>query len=110
MTDSKDDWGKNSRLVLQSLKKLEYSVNSLNERIGALEKQLCAETTKERRIESLEGWKTDCESLMNKRQMENVLKEMEEMKVFKTRATFIFSVIQAGIFILVFVMKFIKFK
>ena len=107
---SQDDWDKHSRLVLQSLTALSAQVEKLDDRIGELERRIAEDSAREKRIVLLEEWKRDFDSVVNQRQIVDALNEIEGLKEFKSKATFVFSVIQGAVFVVVFAMKFIKFK
>ena len=100
-------WETYSKLVLQQLETLTNGIESLRKELQDVKEQLTKIKAKEDRIEEIRSWKEKMDDVVSPSQMKNALKELENLKTFKTKAVTIFTVIQFGMAAVLFAMNFI---
>jgi len=100
-------WETYSKLVLQQLETLTNGIESLRKELQDVKEQLTKIKAKEDRLEELKSWKGKMDDVVSPSQMKNALKELENLKTFKTKAVTIFTVIQFGMVAVLFAMNFI---
>ena len=100
-------WETYSKLVLQQLETLTNGIESLRKELQHVKEQLTKIKAKEDRLEELKSWKEKMDDVVSPSQMKNALKELENLKTFKTKAVTIFTVIQFGMAAVLFAMNFI---
>ena len=100
-------WETYSKLVLQQLETLTNGIESLRKELQDVKEQLTKIKAKEDRLEEIKSWKEKMDDVVSPSQMKNALKELENLKTFKTKAVTIFAVIQFGMAAVLFAMNFI---
>tara|TARA_Y100000310_G_scaffold254807_1_gene261987 strand:+ start:162 stop:482 length:321 start_codon:yes stop_codon:yes gene_type:complete len=100
-------WETYSKLVLQQLETLTNGIESLRKELQHVKEQLTKIKAKEDRLEEIKSWKEKMDDVVSPSQMKNALKELENLKTFKTKAVTIFAVIQFGMAAALFAMNFI---
>ena len=100
-------WETYSKLVLQQLETLTNGIESLRKELQHVKEQLTKIKAKEDRLEEIKSWKEKMDDVVSPSQMKNALKELENLKTFKTKAVTIFAVIQFGMAAVLFGMNFI---
>ena len=87
-------WGQYSRLVLQQLETLSNGIEGLRTELQDVKNQLTELKAKEDRVQSLKDWKEKIDEIASPSQLQNALQDIEDLKVFKTKAITIFAGIQ----------------
>jgi len=87
-------WDQYSRLVLQQLETLSNGIEALRGELQDVKNQLTELKAKEDRVQDLKEWKEKVDEVASPTQLKNALQEIEDLKVFKTKAVTIFAVIQ----------------
>jgi len=100
-------WETYSKLVLQQLETLTNGIESLRQELQDVKEQLTKIKAKEDRLEEIKSWKEKMDDVVSPSQMKHALKELENLKTFKTKAVTIFTVIQFGMAAVLFGMNFI---
>jgi len=100
-------WETYSKLVLQQLETLTNGIESLRKELQDVKEQLTKIKAKEDRLEEIKSWKEKMDDVVSPSQMKHALKELENLKTFKTKAVTIFAVIQFGMAAVLFGMNFI---
>ena len=100
-------WETYSKLVLQQLETLTNGIESLRKELQDVKEQLTKIKAKEDRLEEIKSWKEKMDDVVSPSQMKHALKELENLKTFKTKAVTIFAVIQFAMAAALFVMNFI---
>ena len=100
-------WETYSKLVLQQLETLTKGIESLRQELQDVKEQLTKIKAKEDRLEEIKSWKEKMDDVVSPSQMKSALKELENLKTFKTKAVTIFTVIQFGMAAVLFGMNFI---
>lgn len=100
-------WSEYSRLVLKELETLASSIQSLNSEIQDLKQEIARMREREDRVDELRAWKEKIDEVASPTQLQTLTKEVEELKMFKTKAVTVFAVVQFGMAFLAWAMKFI---
>jgi len=87
-------WGQYSRLVLQQLETLSNGIEALRTELQDVKSQLTELKAKEDRVQDLKDWKEKIDEIASPSQLQNALQDIEDLKVFKTKAITIFAGIQ----------------
>ena len=95
-----------SRLVLKELETLASSIQALNAEIQDLKQEIARMREREDRVDELRAWKEKVDEVASPTQLQVALKEVDELKQFKTKAVTIFAVVQFAMGAIVFAMKF----
>ena len=104
---SENGWSEYSRLVLKELETLAQSIQSLNGEIQDLKQEIARMREREDRVDDLRAWKEKIDEVASPSQLQTLTKEVEELKLFKTKAVTIFAVIQFAMAAIVFAQRFI---
>ena len=99
-------WGQYSRLVLQQLETLSNGIEALRTELQDVKSQLTELKAKEDRVQDLKDWKEKIDEIASPSQLQNALQDIEDLKVFKTKAITIFAGIQ---FLMASAISFSKF-
>jgi len=94
MTTSDQGWGEYSRLVLKELETLAAGIKELNESLQEVKRDMVELRAKEDKVQELTKWKERIDEVASPTQLRDTLKELEELKQFKTKAVTIFAVVQ----------------
>tara|TARA_R110000744_G_C19072045_1_gene530270 strand:+ start:85 stop:408 length:324 start_codon:yes stop_codon:yes gene_type:complete len=94
MTSTDNGWNEYSRLVLEQLETLSDGVDGIKEEMQGIKQELAIMKAKEDRVTELKIWKEKLDDVMSPTQLKNTLKEIEELKIFKTKAIAIFMAVQ----------------
>jgi len=95
--DGDSGWESYSRLVLQQLETLSKGIDALREELLTVKQQLTELKVKEDKVQDLKEWKEKIDEVASPPQLKVALAELQELKIFKTKAVTIFAVIQVGI-------------
>ena len=95
--DGDSGWESYSRLVLQQLETLSKGIDALREELLTVKQQLTELKVKEDKVQDLKEWKEKIDEVASPTQLKAALNEIENLKIFKTKAVTIFAVIQVGI-------------
>ena len=92
---NENGWENYSRLVLQQLETLSGGIECLRVELQNVKNQLTEIKAKEDRVQDLKEWKNKFDEVASPTQLGAALKEIEELKLFKTKAITGFAVVQA---------------
>ena len=87
-------WETYSKLVLKQLETLGASIESLRIELQDVKSQLTELKAKEDRVQDLKTWKDKFDEVASPTQLKGALEEIEELKLFKTKAVTVFAVVQ----------------
>ena len=94
MSPENPGWDQYYQVVLQQLENLSTGVEALRSELQDVKNQLTELKAKEDRIQDIKAWKERMDEIVSPSQIKVVLHEVEELKMFKTRAVTIFMVVQ----------------
>tara|TARA_R110000824_G_scaffold252961_2_gene441802 strand:+ start:538 stop:858 length:321 start_codon:yes stop_codon:yes gene_type:complete len=104
---SDQGWETYSKLVLQQLETLNTGIENMRKELQDVKQQITKIKAKEDRLEELKTWKDKVDEVASPSQMKYALRELENLKTFKTKAVTIFAVIQFGMAAVLFAMNFV---
>jgi len=87
-------WNEYSKLVLEQLESLSQGIDSLRDEMQEIKQELAIMKTKEDRVTELKAWKDKLDEVISPRQLSRAIRELEELKTFRTKAVTIFMVVQ----------------
>jgi uncharacterized coiled-coil DUF342 family protein len=100
-------WSEYSRLVLKELETLASSIQSLNSEIQELKQEIAQMRVREDRVDELKAWKEKIDEVVSPTQLQTMVKEVEDLKLFKTKAITVFAVVQFGMAFFAWAIKFL---
>jgi predicted nucleic acid-binding Zn-ribbon protein len=103
---NENGWGEYSRLVLKELETLGTSIKELNESINDMKREITEIRAREDKVHDLMKWKQRVDEVASPSQLKNLQDEVEDLKLFKTKAVTIFAVVQFGMAVFVFLQRF----
>ena len=107
MTNDNNGWGEYSRLVLKELETLALGIKELNDSLNDMKREITEIRAREDKVQELVKWKDRIDEVASPTQLEKLKEEVEELKLFKTKAVTIFAVIQFAMAAVVFAQRFI---
>ena len=87
-------WETYSKLVIQQLETLNVGIESMRKEIQDVKEQITKIKAKEDRLEELKAWKDKIDEVVSPSQMKYAMRELENLRTFKTKAVTIFAVVQ----------------
>ena len=96
-------WNEYSRLVLKELETLSKGIVELSSEIQDIKKELAIMKDREDKVDELRTWKARMDEVVSTTQLATVIKDVEDLKTFKTKAVTVFAIIQ---FVLLFLTVF----
>ena len=100
-------WETYSKLVLQQLETLNSGIESMRQELQDVKEQITKIKAKEDRLEELKTWKDKIDEVVSPSQMKYAMRELENLRTFKTKAVTIFAVVQFAMAVAVLVSRFI---
>ena len=102
---NQNGWNEYSRLVLKELETLATSIDGLRGELQEVKQELAKMQVREDKVDELKAWKEKIDEVASPSQLETALKDLDELKMFKTKAITIFAVVQFGMAAIVWAMK-----
>jgi len=87
-------WDQYSKLVLKQLETLALTIEDLRTELQDIKEKLVESRVREERIEDIRVWKMRVDEIVSPTQLRMFVKEIEELKIFKTKAITIFATVQ----------------
>ena len=100
-------WETYSKLVIQQLETLNTGIESMRRELQDVKEQITKIKAKEDRLEELKAWKDKIDEVVSPSQMKYAMRELENLRTFKTKAVTIFAVVQFAMGTILFAMNFI---
>jgi TolA-binding protein len=94
MSDMNNGWETYSKLVLQQLETLSHGIEGLREELHEVKTQLTELKAKEDRVQDLKTWKDKMDDMASPSQLKSALDDIENLKIYRTKAVTAFMVIQ----------------
>ncbi len=105
-TGSDNGWSEYSRLVLKELETLASGIDGLRQELQEVKQELAAMRVREDKVDELKAWKEKVDEVASPTQMKEVIKDVEELKHFKTKAITVFAVVQFAMAAILFLERF----
>ena len=107
MTNDSNGWGEYSKLVLKELETLAQGIKDLNESMNDMKREITELRAREDKVQEIAKWKERIDEVASPTQLEKLKVEVEDLKLFRTKAVTIFAVIQFIMAAVVFAQRFI---
>ncbi len=104
---SENGWAEYSKLVLKELETLASGIKELNDSMNEMKREITEIRAREDKVQELVKWKERVDEVASPTQLEKLKDEVEELKLFRTKAVTIFAVIQFVMAAVVFAQRFI---
>ncbi len=104
---NQNGWNEYSRLVLKELESLADNINSLQVELGEVRQEIAKLQVREDKVDELRTWKEKIDEVVSPTQLSGLIREIDELKQFKTKAVTIFAVVQFGMALSIFISKWI---
>jgi len=105
--ENQNGWNEYSRLVLKELETLADGIDGLRTELIEVKQELAKMQVREDRVDELKLWKDKVDEVVSPTQLQTAMKEIEDLKLFKTKAITIFAVVQFAMGAIIFAMKFL---
>ena len=105
---SQNGWNEYSRLVLKELETLSDGIESLRSEIQDVKQEIAQMKVREEKLEELRVWKERIDDIASPTQLSSLVKEVEDLRIFKTRAITIFAVVQFAMGAVIWVLNVMK--
>jgi DNA repair exonuclease SbcCD ATPase subunit len=91
-----NSWESHSRLVLKELETLALAIGQLRDEFSSLKQEIALVQAREDKVSELTKWKERIDEVASPSQLQELKAEVEQLKLFKTKAITIFMVVQFG--------------
>ena len=91
---SNNGWENYSKLVLQQLETLSGGIDALRVELQDVKYQLTELKAREDKVQELKVWKDKMDDIASPPQLKVALQEIEDLKLYKTKAMTAFMVVQ----------------
>ena len=99
-------WGEYSRLVLKELETLASGIDSLRVELQDVKQEIAKMQVREDKVQEIVKWKDRIDEVASPSQLKDLQDQVEELKLFKTKAVTIFAVVQFAMAAIVFAQRF----
>ena len=106
MSSGENGWGEYSRLVLKELETLAGGIEALRGELQEVKQELAKMQVREDKVTELVKWKARIDEVSSPTQMKDLKDEVEDLKLFKTKAITVFAVVQFGMAVALFFAEF----
>jgi hypothetical protein len=91
---STSGWEQYNEIVLQQLENLSVGIDALRSDLLSVKEQLIELKVKEDKVQDLKIWKEKMDEVISPTQLKSALNELDELKIYKTKAITVFAVVQ----------------
>jgi len=91
---NQNGWNEYSRLVLKELENLADNIDGLKEELQEVKQEIAKMQVREDKVDELKVWKEKVDEVVSPTQLSSLVKEVEDLKIFKTKAITTFAVVQ----------------
>tara|TARA_X000001388_G_C2197697_1_gene109995 strand:+ start:279 stop:599 length:321 start_codon:yes stop_codon:yes gene_type:complete len=99
-------WTEYSRLVLKELETLASGIESLRGELQEVKQELAKMQVREDKVQEIVKWKQRIDEVASPSQLKDLQVQVEDLKLFKTKAVTIFAVVQFAMAAIVFLQRF----
>ena len=107
MTGNENGWAEYSKLVLKELETLALGIKELIDSMNDMKREITEIRAREDKVQELVKWKDRVDEVTSPTQLKELRDEVEDLKLFRTKAVTIFAVIQFAMAAVVFAQRFI---
>ena len=103
---NENGWGEYSRLVLKELETLATGIESLRGELQEVKQELAKMQVREDKVQEIVKWKQRIDEVASPSQLKDLQLQVEDLKLFKTKAVTVFAVVQFAMALIVFAQRF----
>jgi len=92
--ETQNGWNEYSKLVIAELERLNEGINRLNTEIQDLKREITELKAKEDFSKEVWRWKKEVDEITSPTQLKGTIKDVNELKTFKTQAITVWLVVQ----------------
>ena len=104
--NNQNGWNEYSRLVLKELETLSDGIDGLKEELQTVKQEIAKMQVREDKVEEIKVWKEKIDEVASPTQLKELVDEVNELKLFKTKAITVFAVVQFAMAAIVFLQRF----
>mgnify|MGYP003119704510 CR=1 FL=1 len=93
--ESQNGWNEYSKLVIAELERLNDGISKINDEIQDLKREMAEAKVKEDFAKELWKWKKEVDEVASPTQLQTALKDVNDLKTFKTQALTVWLIVQA---------------
>lgn len=108
MANEQNTWSEYSRLVIAELERLNDGISKLNGEIQDLKREIAELKVKEDNVKELKRWKDSVDEVTSPSQLRDTIKDVSELKTFKTQAVTVWVVVQILFGIVIALLNYFK--
>lgn len=108
MANEQNSWSEYSRLVIAELERLNDGIAKLNVDIQDLKREIAELKVKEDNVKELKRWKDSMDEVTSPTQLKETIKEVNDLKTFKTQAITVWVVVQILFGIVIALLNYFK--
>jgi ribosomal protein L29 len=108
MANEQNSWSEYSRLVIAELERLNDGISKLNVDIQDLKREIAELKVKEDNVKELKKWKESVDEVTSPSQLRDTIKDVAELKTFKTQAVTVWVVVQILFGIVIAILDYFK--
>ena len=92
--NNQNGWNEYSKLVLKELETLGDGIETLKQEIQEVKQEMAKSQVREDKVEEIRQWKERMDEITSPTLLANSIKEIESLKLFKTKAVTVFAIVQ----------------
>ena len=104
-SEHQNGWNEYSKLVLKELETLSDGIESVKDELQTVKQEIAKMQVREDKVDELRAWKEKVDEVASPSQLNALIKEVESLKLFKTKAITVFAVVQFGMALVLFLEK-----
>ena len=94
MDKPKNGWNEYSKLVISELERLNEGISNLDTEIQYVKREITQLQAKEDNVKDLKKWKDSVDEVVSPSQIKELVKDVSDLKTFKTQAVTVWVVVQ----------------
>lgn len=106
--EPRNNWNEYSRLVIAELERLNDGITKLTDEIQYLKGEIAELKIKEDNVKDLRRWKDSIDEVTSPSQLKETVRDVGELKTFKTQAITVWVVVQIIFGIVIAVLEYLK--
>ena len=105
MSGQQNGWNEYSKLVLKELETLAAKFDEVKDELQEVKQEIAMMRVREDKVDELKAWKEKIDEVASPTQLQAAIKEIDDLKLFKTKAITVFAVVQFAMAAAVAAMK-----